>query len=204
MRRLRAGEQVEAARLGRYSFSVQLAYSSDAVQKPDCPDLIEDLIALVSATQPQFLYTHNPADLHDTHVGVSLKVIEAVRHLPEDKLPEALYGCEVWRGLDWLPEEDKIALNVGGDEDLATSLIEIFKSQNESGKSYTAATMGRRRANATYYQPYAVDKYDGLCFAMDLTPLVRDPELDVVEYVLEHIDRFRRDVEMKIKRCRGA
>lgn len=201
MRRLRSDEQIEAAKLGRYSFVAQLGYSSDAIRKPSCPDLTKDLLAIVGAIQPRLIYTHNPADLHETHVSVSLKVIEALRHLPVEKRPEAVYGCEVWRDLDWLHDDDKIALDVGGDDGLAKRLIEVFQSQNEAGKNYTMATMGRRRANATYYEPYEVDKYDGVCFAMDLTPLVRDAERDVAEYVLEYIDRFRRDVESRIRGC---
>jgi LmbE family N-acetylglucosaminyl deacetylase len=200
MRRLRAREQIEAARLGRYGFIAQLGYSSDEVKKPSCPDLVEDLLAVLGATRPRFVYTHNPADLHDTHVSVSLKAIDTIRRLPEDDRPEAVYGCEVWRGLDWLKEEDKVALDTGGTDELAKSLIEIFRSQNEAGKNYVTATLGRSRANATYYQPYEVDKYDGVIFAMDLTPLVRDAERDAAEYVLEYIDKFRRDVESRIKR----
>jgi LmbE family N-acetylglucosaminyl deacetylase len=200
MRRLRAREQIGASRLARYGFVAQLGYSSDEVRKPSCPGLTEDLLAILAATRPRFVYTHNPADLHDTHVSVSLKAVEAIRRLPEEKRPEAVHGCEVWRGLDWLNEEDKLALDAGGADELAKSLIEIFQSQNEAGKDYITATMGRRRANATYHQPYEVDKYDGVVFAMDLTPLVLGAERDVVEYVLGYIDKFRRDVESKIKR----
>jgi hypothetical protein len=34
---------------------------------------------------------------------------------------------------------------------------------------------------------------------MDLTPLVEDPELDVPNYVLGLVDRFRADVEKRVK-----
>jgi LmbE family N-acetylglucosaminyl deacetylase len=200
MRRLRASEQIEAARLGRYGFVAQLGYTSDEIRQPSFPELTEDLLALLTATRTRFVYTHNPADLHDTHVSVSLKALEAIRRLPEDERPEAVYGCEVWRGLDWLKDEDKVALEASGADLLARSLIEIFQSQNEAGKDYITATLGRRRANATYFQPYEVDKYDGVVFAMDLTPLVHDTARDIVDYVLERIDGFRRDVESTMRR----
>jgi LmbE family N-acetylglucosaminyl deacetylase len=200
MRRLRADEQVEAARVGRYGFVVQLGYTSDEVRQPDCPDLTNDLLAILSATRPRIVYTHNPADLHDTHVSVSLKAIEVIRRLPDDARPEALYGCEVWRGLDWLGEEDKVALDVGAADDLAKRLIALFQSQNAAGKDYLEATIGRRTANATFYQPYEVDKYDGVVFAMDLTPLVRDVERDISRYVLEYVDELRRNVESTIRK----
>ncbi len=198
MRRLRSEEQTEAARLGRYGFVAQLGYSSNAVRKKSCPDLAEDLLHIVSETSAKVIYTHNLADLHETHVRVSLTLIEALRRLPENKRPEALYGCEVWRGLDWAGEEDKVALDVGGDDEVASRLIEVFQSQLEAGKNYVDATFGRRRANATYHQPYAVDELAGVCFALDLTPLILDPKRDIAEYVLSYVDRFRRDVEIKL------
>jgi hypothetical protein len=34
---------------------------------------------------------------------------------------------------------------------------------------------------------------------MDLTPLVRDDSRDVLDFVLGHIDKFRRDVADKIR-----
>jgi LmbE family N-acetylglucosaminyl deacetylase len=204
MTRLRSEEQKEAARLGRYGFVAQLAYSSGAVRKKTCPDLTDDLVDIVSATGANLVYTHNLADLHKTHVGVSLKLIEALRRLPEDKRPEALYGCEVWRSLDWLREKDRLALDVGGGEEVESRLIEVFRSQNEVGKNYVAATLGRRRANATYHQPYAVDELAGVCFALDLTPLIQDPERNIAEYVLSYVDQFRRDVEKNLGGCPEA
>ena len=55
--------------------------------------------------------------------------------------------------------------------------------------------MGRRVANATYYASHDVDNATGLAYAMDLTPLITDPDLDICEYVQGHIDRFAHDVK---------
>jgi hypothetical protein len=38
---------------------------------------------------------------------------------------------------------------------------------------------------------------------MDLTPLVENPDLPIVDYVLEFIDRFRGDVEKRLKAGRA-
>jgi hypothetical protein len=35
---------------------------------------------------------------------------------------------------------------------------------------------------------------------MDLTPLVRDDRLDVLDFVLGHVDNFRRDVADRIRK----
>ena len=48
-----------------------------------------------------------------------------------------------------------------------------------------------------------IDQSDALAFAMDLTPLVRDDSLDVVEHVTGFIDRFRADVVTKLGKRLG-
>ncbi|MEM7011000.1 MAG: hypothetical protein AAF585_05900 [Verrucomicrobiota bacterium] len=60
--------------------------------------------------------------------------------------------------------------------------------------------LGRRRANTTFFESHATDDADQVWFAMDLTPLVRDPDLDPIEYALRPIDALRNDVEKRIKR----
>ena len=149
------------------------------------------------------VYTHNLADKHDTHVAVALAAIEAMRSLPESERPEAVRGCEVWRGLDWMNDGEKIPLDVSGHENLAAALNGIFDSQIAGGKRYDLAVQGRRRANATFFESHATDQSDQIWFAMDLTPLVRDPSLDPVAFTTAHIDRFREDVERRIGRFRG-
>jgi LmbE family N-acetylglucosaminyl deacetylase len=160
--------------------------------------LAKDLHAILNAAHPRVVYTHNPADKHETHVAVALQAIEAIRKLSVEQRPETVYGCEVWRSLDWLPDENKVALDAGGDDELALRLLEAFESQNEGGKNYPQATLGRWGANATFHEPYAVDASERLVFAMDLTPLITEPFVDVAEYVLDLVDRFRRDVVSKM------
>jgi hypothetical protein len=143
------------------------------------------------------IYTHNLADKHDTHVAVTLRVIQALRDLPADARPQHLYGCEVWRNLDWLNDDDKVIFNVDGHENLATALVGLFDSQVAGGKRYDLATMGRRRANATYLASHGVDESTSLIFAIDLTP-VMDPKVDVKEYTLGYIDRFAQEVSGRL------
>ncbi|MCU0489840.1 MAG: PIG-L family deacetylase, partial [Anaerolineales bacterium] len=145
-------------------------------------------------------YTHNLADKHDTHVGVARKVIAAIRRLPLSERPHKLLGCEVWRDLDWMIDRDKIALDVSAHESLQMALLGVFDSQIVGGKRYDLATMGRRRANATYFESHGVDLTTGTSFAMDLTPLVQDPALSIERYINEFIKRFSQDVAERLKR----
>ena len=74
----------------------------------------------------------------------------------------------------------------------------VFDSQVTGGKRYDLATAGRRLAHATYYASHGTDEESALNFAMDLTPLVEDPSLNVTDYVLTFVDRFRADVVRRI------
>ena len=88
---------------------------------------------------------------------------------------------------------------MSGNDNLAGALNGIFDSQIAGGKRYDLAVMGRRRANATFFQSHGVDSSDALAFAMDLTPLAHDDSLDIIEYVTGAIDRFRADVVAKLR-----
>jgi hypothetical protein len=144
------------------------------------------------------IYTHNLADKHDTHVAVALRVIRALRELPADLRPQHLYGCEVWRNLDWLNDKDKVVFDVSAHENLATSLVGIFDSQICGGKRYDLATMGRRRANASYLESHATDVATSVIFGIDLTPLIKDPSLDLKQYIAGFINRFAEEVSSRI------
>ena len=197
MQVVRRKEQKKAAFVGEYSAHVFLDYSSSAVKDPKDSPVVADLKRIIAATKPEVIYTHNLADKHDTHVAVALRVIQALRELPADSRPQHLYGCEVWRNLDWLNDDDKVIFNVDGHENLATSLVGLFDSQVAGGKRYDLATMGRRRANATYLASHGVDESTSLIFAIDLTP-VMDPKVDIKEYALGYIDRFAQEVSGRL------
>jgi LmbE family N-acetylglucosaminyl deacetylase len=200
MAALRRREQEKAALLGNYGALVQLNYTSAEVKDVGSGRLKTDLVEVLKAARPKVVYTHNPADKHETHVAVAFTALAALRELEPGERPATVYGCEVWRGLDWMNDEDKIPLDVGRREGLSMGLIGVYDSQVEGGKRYDLATAGRRRANASYFQSHAIDEAEQLWFAMDLTPLVRDPALDPGRYVLGHVDRFRASVDEKIKR----
>ena len=200
MRRLRFKEQRKAAYVGDYAAQVILDYPSRVVKDAASRQPVEDLGMLLRLTRPQFVYTHNLADKHDTHVGAALKAIAAIRSLPAEQRPQKLYGCEVWRDLDWMVDEDKMAFDLTAHEALQAALLGVFDSQIAGGKRYDLASMGRRCANATYFAPLGVDSTTGMSYAMDLTPLILDPTRDILGYVQEHIRRFAEDVTARFKR----
>ena len=198
MQEVRNKEQQKAAVIGEYAAQVLLDYPSSAVKEGTNQNPIDDLEALLKTAHPEVVYTHNLADKHTTHVGVAVKVIKALRRLPQSERPKHVYGCEVWRDLDWMMDDDKVSFDVSAQEGLQNALVGIFDSQISGGKRYDLATMGRRRANATYHASHATDVTSGLAFAMDLTPLVEDSDQDIQAYVQAYIDRFQRDVQDRL------
>lgn len=199
----RREEQILAARIGGYSFIAQLDYPSSAVKSATDRSLVNDLAALLTATRPEVVYTHNPADKHDTHIGVVVAALDAIRSLPVEQRPRQLLGCEVWRDLDWLNDADKTVLDVSGHENLAAALNGVFDSQIAGGKRYDLAVMGRRRAHATFYDSHSTDAMEQAWLALDLSPLIGDEQADLLDFTLSHIDRFKADVEQKLKKRLG-
>ena len=198
MRAVRRVEQKKAAFVGEYAGVAFLDHPSSAIKNPADQGPKQDLKALIAAARPEAVYTHNLADKHDTHVAVALRTIAAIRELPAEARPKRLYGCEVWRDLDWMADSDKVVFAMNEHENLAAALLGVFDSQIAGGKRYDLATLGRRRAHATYHQSHAVDTAQMLNFGMDLTPLIEDPSLDVNEYAQERIRRFADEVSARL------
>jgi hypothetical protein len=117
-------------------------------------------------------------------------VIQALRRLDPAERPEQVLGCELWRGLDWLPDEDKVLLDVSQHAELSQKLNAQFRSQIDGGKRYDRAIPGRQYANATFLNPHQTDAAERLAYAMDLTPLIRDDTLAIDTYVRRFIDRM--------------
>ena len=200
MRLVRFKEQRKAAFVGEYSAQVILDLPSKIVKDASRKESVEDMLTILRAIRPQIVYTHNLADKHDTHVAVTLRVIEAIRRLNPAERPAMLVGCEVWRALDWMSDSDKVQMNVSAHENLQFALLGVFDSQIAGGKRYDLASMGRRRANATYFESHGVDAFTALSYAMDMSPLMSDTTKDPVAFAQDFIQRFAEDVNDRIRR----
>lgn len=198
MMAVRHKEQIKAASVGEYAAVVTLDFPSAAIKVLGNREVLDDLKQLLAAAKPKVVYTHNLADKHDTHVAVAIATIQAIRELPENQRPETVYGCEVWRNLDWMLDEDKVIFDVSNQDNLMMSIMGVYDSQISGGKRYDLATMGRKRANATYYASHATDNATLLEYAMDLTELARNPKLNIAEFVTKHIQRFSNEVTARI------
>jgi len=199
MQTARRNEQREAARVGRYAIQIQLAHPSADVKRAEHPGLAADLAAVFSGCSPEAVYLHNPMDRHDTHVAVFRRCLEALRSLPARRRPPRVFGCEVWRDLDWAEDADKVALDSGRRPELAARLLACFDSQIAGGKRYDLGTLGRRAANATFHTSHATDRFQGITWALDLLPLLDDRGPGAEAYVEERLARFRSDAVGRIR-----
>ncbi|MEM0897419.1 MAG: PIG-L family deacetylase, partial [Verrucomicrobiota bacterium] len=109
---VRKEEQRQAAQVGMYGAMLQLSRPSAEIGEPTNSGLRDDLHEVFSLARPEFVYAHNPADKHPTHISVFHATIDALRRLQPDERPKQVYGCEVWRDLDWMPDEKKVVLDV--------------------------------------------------------------------------------------------
>lgn len=200
MQKVRRIEQMKAAFVGEYCAQAFLDYPSGGVKDGKNPDVVDDIKQILLAARPEVVYTHNLADKHDTHVGVALRTIAAIRALPKDARPKKVYGCEVWRNLDWLNDDDKVVFKVDEHENLAAALLGVFDSQIAGGKRYDLAIMGRRRANATFFASHGVDESEGLAWGIDLTPLIEDDSICPTSYINDYISRFQNEIDERIKK----
>ena len=198
MKKVRVVEQKKAAFLGEYSFLALLGHPSKEVKAGERA-IAEEIASLIQKARPKYLYTHNLADKHETHVATALRVIAALRLLKPEERPEKVFGCEVWRDLDWLPDDEKIYLDCGPHPNLMRALSAVFDSQIAGGKRYDLAAEGRRLANATFSASHACDTYSALNYAMDLTPLM-DGNVDIADFITSAIDRFKEQVREGIRK----
>lgn len=191
----RSAEQRKAADVGQYAAMVQLAYTSEEVRTTKREIIEDELVTLLRMAQPKYMFLHNPADRHETHLGACLRAIGALRKLPPELRPEKVYGMEVWRSLDWLSAKDRLIFDTSRYPEIESGVITAFESQCTPLKRFDSAAIGRRLGNATFQAPRDNDPTSSCNIGVDLTPLIENPELDVKAFTLALVDRFRREVD---------
>ena len=197
MKAIRAIEQKNAALIGRYSAQFLLSYKSGEVKDPTNRAVIDEIKEIILNCAPDVLYTHNFADKHDTHVAVTMHVIRALRELPPAARPKKIVSMEVWRGLDWLCDEDKVVYDTSAYPNIASATLNVFDSQISGGKRYDLAATGRRLANATFFASHAVDGYESASFGIDITDLINS-DASPTDFISSYIDKFKDEVQKRI------
>ena len=160
--------------------------------------LVNELKEIILATSPKFLYMHNFADKHDTHVAVALRTLDALRLIPKEVRPQKIFSMEVWRSLDWVSDDQKLLFDASRDEFLQAALLGVYHSQIAGGKRYDSACLGRKRANATYVSTHSTDDHAAVEYGIDITELVNDDSQTPASFIGKFIDSLRQDVNERI------
>jgi len=200
MQKVRAKEQDDAASIGKYSAMFQLGYPSKAAKNSGDGMCASELAKIIELCTPEFVFTHNLADKHDTHVGVAMRTLEALRLIPKEARPKKVFALEVWRGLDWLMDDAKVVFDTAPEPEIAEQLLSVFVSQCAGGKRYDLAALGRRLANATFFASHAVDSSSSCTYGMDITGLI--DETDIAGFITKHLDALRTDVLNRIEKSK--
>ncbi len=205
MREVRRREQKKAAFVGDFAAVVLLDHPSAAVKDPRDSRPVDDLVrdpgrdAARGGLHAQPGRQARHPRRRDAAHG---------RGHPSAAAPSArpgrLYGCEVWRDLDWLPDDEKVAFDLSAHENLQAALVAIFDSQICGGKRYDLATQGRRRAHATYAASHGTDVGD-LAQLRDGPDAARHRRRGSIRWRSSPaaIDRFRADVTSRVRRFQG-
>lgn len=198
MKEVRYLEQKEAAEIGKYNVLYLLKHPSKQIKDPSDEEIINQYMEIIKELKPEVIYTHSLLDKHPTHLGVSLKVLEAIKRLNKEDQPKHVYGMEVWRDLDWVDDEDKIAFDVSYNKKLQKDILNVFKSQIVGGKRYDLAAIGRRYANATFAESHSVDTMKMITFGIDMSKVAKG-KIDVKTFINGFLDKFQKNVNKQIE-----
>ena len=199
MKKVRITEQKKAAELGSYQALALLGYPSREIKDAENQNAVRELASLFLEARPERVYLHNFADKHDTHVAAALRALAALRSVRDEYQPKQLVLLEVWRSLDWLCDRDKVLYDTSYDPKLAEDILNVYESQIAGGKRYDLAAIGRRYANATFFESHATDEATGLSYGLDATELIRSEE-SPLSFINRYMDAFRDEVNDRLKR----
>ncbi|MBQ7307183.1 MAG: PIG-L family deacetylase [Clostridia bacterium] len=189
----RIQEQITAGKMANYHSLIMMMYPSKEIKDFNNRSTVEDLKSIILETKPEVILTHNLMDKHSTHVATCVKVIEALRELKDVYKPKQVIGLEVWRSLDWLSLKDKLCFDTSKNKKLEKDILTVFESQVVGGKRYDLATIGRRLANATFFESHNTDQMKSMNYGVDLTEFVYSDK-NYIDFVNEKLDNFKNEV----------
>lgn len=193
---IRTAEQKRAAEIGRYNTLYLLDYSSKLVQEKDKKIKQEIVEILNRYPNVENIYIHNPFDRHKTHVATCEISVQAIKEVySHGRLPnlKKVLGVEIWRCLDWLPDNFKVVIDTSGSEFLSQNIMSVFVSQNLA-KKYDEAIIARRLANATFNSSHESNAYTSLTYAIDLIGVVTNVNKKLLDLLTNVLDLFEKNL----------
>jgi len=176
---IRREEQAEAARVGGYVAQVQLGiFESHEPSAKEMELLRGELTEVMAGLSPRGIFTHSLFDRHPWHRAVAIATVRACRDLA--LAPKEFLGVEIWGGLDWMGR-GRVAIPHADNDGFTENLVACYRSQ-QAHTPYGEAAAARRFANGTYHLGREIGVRKDITYAMDLAPLLDDPNLGLREY----------------------
>ena len=199
---VRRDEQRRAAELGGFGAVVQLGHPSGDVKSADGVTSLADELASILEVSPSAEPLHAQSGRQARHPS-SGDGGDRARGTPTADDACDRRGSSASRGgatsTGWATARS-CGSTPRRTSALAQQFAAVYESQIDGAKRYDVAIQGRRRANATMHGIRSTDDAEEVIVAIDLTPLLRNDDLDPVEYTLAAIDRLRADVETSLRR----
>lgn len=194
-----ASEQRKAAELGRYNSVYFMNYKAEEARDQENEDIVAEYIEIIKELKPRIVYTHSLLDRDPTHVCVAVKVINALRKLRKGDQPKVVYGCEMWRDLDWIDKDKIVSFDISKNIRLQRQLISVFKSQIIN-RDYINAAIGRRYVNAAFSRDDKKKEAKLTARAINMTTLLRRKELPIKRYAMSFIDDLYSEINDSMDR----
>ena len=193
-------EQIRASQIGEYANLVFLKHTREDIENNEKDVVIKNIQKVILEVQPDVVYTHNIFDKGDIHTLTAIRVIEAILGLEEDKRPRLLYGCEIFRSLDWLPDKYKVVFDLSENKELQSRLIGVYDTRMEQSRNYNKAVVGRKLAHATFGNSNSsIDEEKLIWYGINLTPVIQKG-ITLDEYCVKILNDFNKELLEYIKK----
>ena len=194
----REQEQIRASQIGEYEKLYLLKHHDKDFE--DGANIIKELQKILLEVEPDVVYTHNIFDKNPVHQRLSQLVIDAIMGLDEEHRPRLVYGCEINRALNWLPDRYKVSFDVSDNKELQNRLVGVYDTRAEQSKNYVKAVMGRKMANATFVPTDEDMEYEEklIWYGLNMTPVVQK-EIPLKEFCTKVLSDFNKEVLEGIK-----
>ena len=194
MMEARNQEQTRASQIGEYEKLVMLKHSQEELENDEKGKIGKELRELILDVKPDIIYTHNIFDKNPAHRITCKRVIDAILSLDEDDRPRLVYGCELFRSLDWLPDKYKVVFDLSENKELQSRLIGVYDTKIEQFKNYNKAIVGRKMAHAAFGSSVGDGDEDKLIwYGINLTPVVAK-NIDLKDYCTRILSDFNKEM----------
>jgi hypothetical protein len=96
-------------------------------------------------------------------------------------------------------DEDKVVFDVSERDNIATSLVGLFDFTNKQCGTVRSCNNGKTSCKRYFYASHGVDVSIYVIYVFEPIPVITD-SLDIVDYTLQFIERFKNDVVQRLKK----